>query len=221
MQQRDEKGRSPGCDAVVAQALQYGGPAVTERLQVICNEVFNGGTPPAQWRRNEIIPIPKKRTNQMTNFRGISLMSLSAKIFNRLLLNRIYDEVNLKLRPFQAGFRRGMSCAEQIPTRRRITEGFFQKQLPVIVTFVDFSKAFDSIKRSAMWAILAHYGIPVKVINAIKALYTNSTSCVKVGGQRTSHFPVRTGVLQGDTLAHFLFVIVLDLYFTAEVVLSE
>ena len=138
-------------------------------------------------------------------------MSVPAKIFNRLLLNRIYEEVNQKLIwTYQAGFRRDMSCAEQIHILRRITEGFHQKQLPMIVTFVDFSKAFDSVRRNAMWAILAHYGIPSKVINAIKALYVNSTSCVKVDGQRTSHFPVGNGVLQGDTLAPFLFVIVFD-----------
>ena len=127
----------------------------------------------------------------MTNYRGFSLISVPAKIFNRLLLNRIYEEVNQKLIwTYQAGFRRDMSCAEQIHILRRITEGFHQKQLPMIVTFVDFSKAFDSVRRNALWAILAHYGIPSKVINAIKALYVNSTSCVKVDGQRTSHFPV-------------------------------
>ena len=205
-----KRGRSPGCDDITAEALQYSGHVAAEKLKEICNKVLNGDSPPTQWRENLIVPIPKKPSVQMTHFRGISLMSVAAKVFNRLLLNRIYDEVNSKLRPFQAGFRRGMCCAEQIHTLRRITEGFHQKQLPVIVTFIDFSKAFDSINREVMWKILAHYGIPLKIINAIKALYTNSTSRVKVGAQQTDQFPVRTGVLQGDTLAPFLFTIVLD-----------
>ena len=103
-----------------------------------------------------------------------------------------------------------MSCAEQIHVLRRIIESFFQKQLPVIISFVDFSKAFDSINRPVMWEILAHYGIPHKLIAAIKSLYDDSTSCVKIGSNQTDSFAVRTGVLQGDTLAPFMFIIVLD-----------
>ena len=60
----------------------------------------------------------------MTNFRGITHMLVSANVFNQLILNRDYDEVNKKLRPFQAGFSKNMSCAEQIHVLRRIVESF-------------------------------------------------------------------------------------------------
>ena len=92
-------------------------------------------------------------------------MSIAAKVFNRVILNRIYDEISLHLRPFQAGFRRGKSCTEQIHIIRRILEQYHQKNIPTFMTFIDFKKAFYSINRDTIWKILRHYGEPEKIVN--------------------------------------------------------
>ena len=75
---------------------------------------------------------------------------------------------------------------------------------------IDFKKAFDSIDRAVMWKILRNYGIPEKIVNAIKMLYEGSSSMVRVNGKLSKEFVVTTGVLQGNTLAPFLLLIVLD-----------
>ena len=89
-------------------------------------------------------------------------------------------------------------------------EGFREYQIPLIVTFVDFKKAFDSINRSVMFSVLRHYGIPETLVNAIQVLYTNSSSSVMVDGSISKPFCVSTGVLQGDALTPFLFIILVD-----------
>ena len=61
-----------------------------------------------------------------------------------------------------------------------------------------------------MFKILRHYGIPEETVQATKALYDNSRSAVYVDGHRTKEFNVTTGVLQGDVLAPFLFIIMID-----------
>ena len=61
-----------------------------------------------------------------------------------------------------------------------------------------------------MWIILRYYGIPDKIVNIIKCLYEGSTSAVRVDGSLSKEFLITTGVLQEDTLAPFLFVVVLD-----------
>ena len=114
------------------------------------------------------------------------------------------------LRSNQAGFRSGRSCAQQIQILRRIMEGFQDYQLPLTVTFIDFKKVFDSINWKAMFAVLRHYGIPEPLVNAIGALYNNSKSAVVVDGNISDSFEVSTGVLQGDVLAPFLFIILVD-----------
>ena len=61
-----------------------------------------------------------------------------------------------------------------------------------------------------MFQILRHYGIPFEIVQAIRVIYTNSKSKVIVDGKFSDEFPVTTGVLQGDTLAPLLFIIVID-----------
>jgi hypothetical protein len=47
-----------------------------------------------------MIPLLKKGDPTIPdNYRGIALLSTITKIYNKLIFNRIYDEVNIKLRP--------------------------------------------------------------------------------------------------------------------------
>ena len=61
-----------------------------------------------------------------------------------------------------------------------------------------------------MFEILGLYGIPPPILNAIKLLYTNNTSTVLSPDGETAPIDIKAGILQGDTLAPFLFIIVVD-----------
>ena len=177
----------------------------------MCNHVLNTFDAPQLWLNSEIVPLPKKgNLTLQQNYRGISLTQIAAKIYNKLLLNRIFPAVNPILRRNQNGFRKGRSTITQILALRRIIEEmkFGNKELTIV--FVDFKKAFDSINREVMFEILGLYGIPDKIIKAIKALHTNTKSRVITPDGETELFDIVAGVLQGDTLAPLLFVIVLD-----------
>ena len=76
--------------------------------------------------------------------------------------------------------------------------------------FVDFSKAFDSTDRGKIFEILKLYGIPDKIISAIKVLYTYTSSTILTPDGETPYFSIKAGILQGDTLAPFLFIILVD-----------
>ena len=44
-------------------------------------------------------------------------------------------------------------------------------QSSLYINFIDFEKAFDSASREELWLLLRHYGIPVKIVTIIRALY--------------------------------------------------
>ena len=76
--------------------------------------------------------------------------------------------------------------------------------------FVDFFKAFDSIHRGKMEHILLTYGLPKETVRAIMMLYKNTKVKVSSLDGDTDYFDIVAGVLQGDTLTPYLFIICLD-----------
>ena len=61
-----------------------------------------------------------------------------------------------------------------------------------------------------MEQILQIYGIPTETIEAIMMLYRNTRSMVRSPDGDNAFFEITTGVLQGDTIAPFLFILFLD-----------
>ena len=158
-----------------------------------------------------ILPFPKKGDLGLAkNYRGITLTSIAAKIYNALLRNRIEPKIDNILRKNQNGFRRNRSTTSQILTIRRILEGVRAKNLQATLLFVDFTKAFDSIHRGKMELILLAYGLPKETVAAIMILYKNTKLKVRSPDGDTEYFDIVAGVLQGDTLAPYLFIICLD-----------
>ena len=58
--------------------------------------------------------------------------------------------------------------------------------------------------------ILKAYNIPPKMLSAINLLHENTKARVITPDGETEYFEIKAGVLQGDTLAPYLFAIVLD-----------
>ena len=74
-----------------------------------CNAVYNQN-PFDRWMKGFILPFPKKGDLRLAkNYRGITLTSIAAKIYNALLRNRIEPKIDNILRKKQNGFRRNRS----------------------------------------------------------------------------------------------------------------
>ena len=162
---------------------------------------------PLDWKEGYLIKLPKKGDlSNCTNYRGITLLDVSGKVFNRAFLNRMKDEIDTKIRDQQADFRKDRSCVDQIATPRIIIEQSCEWNSPLFINFVDFEKAFDSVDRDTLWKLLQHYGVPVKIVNIIRSSYEGLSCRV----QPTEEFNARTGVRQGCLLSPFFFLIAID-----------
>ena len=91
-----QNGKAVGLDEIPAEVLKLES----------CNSVYSQETI-ERWREGCILPFPKKENLSLTkNYRGITLTSIVANIFNLMILNRIRPEIDPILRKNQNGFRK-------------------------------------------------------------------------------------------------------------------
>ena len=91
-----------------------------------------------------------------------------------------------------------------------VLEQSVEWQAILYVTFIDFEKAFDSVKREVMWLTLQEYGTPRKIIQIIKILYDRFKHKISHEGKLSEFLEVRNGVRQGCVLSPTLFLLILD-----------
>ena len=76
--------------------------------------------------------------------------------------------------------------------------------------FIDFKKAYDSVKREVLYNIYTEFGIPKKLVRLIKMCLSEIYSRVGVGRFLSYPFPIHCGLKQGGALSPLLFNFVLE-----------
>jgi hypothetical protein len=71
--------------------------------------------------------------------------------------------------------------------------------------FIEFKKAYDSVRREVLYNILIGYGVPMKLVKLIKMCLNETYSKVSIGKHLSDSFPIQNGLKQGDALSPLLF----------------
>ena len=114
------------------------------------------------------------------------------------------------LKKNQNGFRLNRSTTSQVLTIRRILYAVFTKNLAATILSFDLSKAFCSIYRGKMEQVLLAYGLLKETVVAITMLYKNTK------GDK-DYFYIVAGVLEGDKLNSYQFIICREYVFTTSI----
>ena len=69
------------------------------------------------------------------------------------------------------------------------------------MTFVDFTKAFETASRDGLWKIMAKFGCPDSLIAMVRQFHDDMLARVQNDGEYSEPFPVTNGVKQGCVLA--------------------
>jgi hypothetical protein len=71
--------------------------------------------------------------------------------------------------------------------------------------FIDFKKAYDSVRREVLYNIVIEFGVPRKLIGLIKMCLNETYSRVCISKNLCDKFTVQNGLKQGDALSPLLF----------------
>ena len=203
-----KNGKSPGTDGLPAELFKYGGDALNLRLHELLCHVWEYEEVPTEWKESLIVAIYKNKGDRSVcgNSRGISLLSVAGKIMAKILLGRLIPSISEDILPeTQAGFRPNRSTSDMIFVSRQLLEKCREQHRPLFVGFLDLSKAFDTVDREILWAVLSRAGCPDKFIRLVRLLHDGMRAKVRVGSLESEPFDVSGGVKQGCVLAPVLF----------------
>ena len=162
---------------------------------------------PQQLKDASIIRLYKKGNRQLCdNYRGISLLAIAGQILARVLLNCLIVHLEKGLLPeSQCGFRGGRGTVDMIFAARQLQEKCQEQYEDLFVTFIDLTKAFDTVCRDGRWQITEKFGCARKFTALVRQLHDGMRATILDNGDTSDSFPVTNGVKQGCVLAPTLF----------------
>lgn len=200
-------GKAAGFDCVYAEFLVHLGPRARRWLSSFFSNILSSNKLPDSFKRTKVIALlkPGKPAEAPDSYRPISLLSVTFKLFERLLYNRIADKINEVIPREQAGFRIGRSCTDQVLSLTNFIENGFQRKLKTGVVFVDLTAAYDTVwKRGLMYKLLEV--IPcLAVCDIICNMLSDRIFQVFMNGKSSSKLKLNNGIPQGSVLAPLLF----------------
>ncbi|KAJ4428000.1 hypothetical protein ANN_24013 [Periplaneta americana] len=128
---------------------------------------------------------------QFTHLLDSQKFSAYRENFPNAALNKLFQSYN--------------SHFDQVQRSARIMKKKWEYKGTVHQLFIDFKKAYDSVKREVLYGILVEFGISKKLVRLIKMCLSEAYSRVRIGQFLSDAFPIHCGLKQGDALSPLIF----------------
>lgn len=164
---------------------------------------------PRTWRHAYVtaIPKPQKDVTIPSNYRPISLLSSTSKLFERIILLCInhFLSSGSYIPHEQFGFQAGHSTNHQLIRLTQSVKADLAQKRSTGLILLDVEKAFDSVWQQALVYKMHHYGFPVYLTKIIQSFLDERSFQVIVRDQLTETYGIPFGVPQGSTLSPVLY----------------
>lgn len=151
--------------------------------------------------------VPKKDgSSAPSDFRPLSIAGLAVRQLHKILARRL-----MKLKIVDKR-QRGLvdECAENITVVSALIADARAKLRELHLLITNIAKAFDSVSRHAIRAVLVEVGLPEKIVNYIMTTYERSATGIEIGKDISHLIAVLSGVHQGDPMSSGIFAKIMD-----------
>jgi hypothetical protein len=132
------------------------------------------------------------------------LLSTSYKILSNILASRLTPYADEIIGDHQCGFLSDRSVTSNFiilaDTGGKLEYNGTEHRL-----FIDFKKAYNSVRREVLYNILIEFGIHRKLFGLIKMCLNETCSTMRIGKNPSDRFPIQKRLKQGDALSPLLF----------------
>ena len=159
--------------------------------------------------RSEYRSFTKGDREDAGKYRPICSLPVLYTLFATALYARLAPSLHKIQPPGQGGFRTNHRCDDHLMVYRVLEQRCREWCVPLYISTIDFTNAFDRIKHSALWSSLQFYGVEPAYVRLLQRLYSHQEGTV-LTDKESDALPIKRGTKQGDPLSSLLFNTVLQ-----------
>jgi hypothetical protein len=209
--------KSPGSDGLTTNFYKFFWKYISHSVtESILNGIQDGKLSIEQ-RRAVLTLLPKKNkdTRYLKNWRPLSLLNTDYKILAKVLAKRLQGVLPDIISYDQSGCLKGRSTFSNIRGTIDVINYVNNKNLPGYLAFIDYEKAFDTVKWSFLYKCLEKMNFGKIYIEYIKSLYNGVCTHVANRGTLSESFEPGRGIRQGCPISANLFIIIVEVMASA------
>ena len=196
---------APGLDGLTFNFYKAHANFFIPYLTIMFNLLILHNWVPESFTRTVIKLMPKKPVPRtLEGYRPISLINADQKILSHFLDNRLKKSLTTLIGPHPTAYLPQRSSHSSLTQVNLNLEHLTEEDCLVAC---DFSKAFDKLNRTYLFALLQHIGLHPSTLGLIKLMDHHTDAFLDINRSLSPVINITSGVRQGCPLSSLLFIL--------------